>query len=359
MQSGRHFRATARGGRIARLGAEAENLAGLNMDIKRAEQKGFLLCYVLALALVALPVAAQEMGRGPLGLTNQYPLALLHANIVPDSSKVIDGGRLEFGAIEGVANTNAQRDGYQVDAESWNTFTQAKVGLGGGVELVGRLPLLWRGAGILDGPIKGWHDLWDLPQGDRDRIDNGEYNIEGERKDWRAFDLNKKGAGLGNAALGLKYQLPFPDEKRIPVALLADFSLPTATSQYGHGSVDSTLGVLAGTYVGDFIFYGGIAEVIYGETETADVLFPRSQQQGFFYTEYRLSSAWSLLAGVYGSNGSIKDVADHPSNWGYLDLSARYQVTQVWGLDFLVREDMAGQRGTTDVAFALGVSYRT
>ena len=90
------------------------------------------------------------------------------------------------------------------------------------------IPLVANSGGELDGPIENWHDLFGLPQGDRDKMPRDEINVAYARDGIVEYSQDKSSSGLADISLALGYQLSVQTRYfvgiELPTGSASDFS---------------------------------------------------------------------------------------------------------------------------------------
>jgi len=96
------------------------------------------------------------------------------------------------------------------------------------------VPYMANSGGELDGAIEGWHDLFGLPNGDRDDFSRNQIDVEYARDGVVEYSQDKSSSGLADISLALGYQLS--EETRYFVGI----ELPTGSeSNYsGNEAID-------------------------------------------------------------------------------------------------------------------------
>ena len=69
------------------------------------------------------------------------------------------------------------------------------------------IPFMANSSGELDGSIEDWHDVFGLPQGDRNKLPSGELNVGYSRDGVVEYSQDESSNGLADISLALGYQL--------------------------------------------------------------------------------------------------------------------------------------------------------
>lgn len=322
-----------------------------------------LTLFVSAVPFVVCPAGAAPNAAlfadeaRPSWIVSQYPLHRLHMTGAADRAQILDQGKTTFSAVGLWSSTSILRDRYRVDAETRELDLFARHAVRDDIEVEMMLPLLWRGGGVLDGPIDSFHEAFGFPDGGRDRVDNDSYAIFGSTDEGTPFRLNERGSAFGNLELGVRTILLRGHESATMVH--ARFSLPTAQRGFGHEGVDTMLAIVHSFRWYAFVFDSGISGFLYGQRSVRGIPYEGLHPEGFMVASYRVNSRFSASLGLIAQSSPLSNIPDHPEGALYLDVSARYQIAPGRALTLLVRENPGGNRGSTDIVFGIGVDLFT
>jgi len=197
----------------------------------RMSAAGGLFVMLLALLLNGHRAAAE-----PLYTKNLSPVAGLFGFPVMRSATTLAPGQVSAALHSSLANNySTDFDGLEavnLDGETVRLAARLAVGLAEHWELEVEVPWLRHYGGELDSTIENWHDLWGLPDGNRDEVPRDlidfSYSGPGGR-----FAMRRDVEGWGDISLALVRQL-WQDEHR-------DLSL-RAGVKLGTGDADDLLG---------------------------------------------------------------------------------------------------------------------
>lgn len=155
-----------------------------------------------------VPLAAQGWHREPLGplrVAERNPLYHLFLTPVVEGSDVLEPGAWRARIASGYSNifeynfSDAFEQRFDVERSS-TTFSLAR-GFGGGLEIGASAGIQHSWGGFLDPIIQGVHDLFDLPNADREKVENGQFDL---------FLGSRVGSGQTylNAGSGLAIEAP-------------------------------------------------------------------------------------------------------------------------------------------------------
>jgi hypothetical protein len=224
------------------------------------------------------------------------------------------------------------------------------------VTLEARLPLLWRGGGVMDGLIETWHELLGLPNGNRadfprDRLIVRALDDQRRELRWPGGD----GAGLGGLEVGARWSSSRRDSGWTG-ALDGRVRLPTGTAGFGGGGVQLGGQVLAARTLGraaDLYFGGGL---VLGPRSSGDtVVYTVARPQGFLALEWRPWSPVSLLVEVNAAGRLIDNVTSFPGRHVNLRVGAKVDVARGWTVEGGFTEGLHPVSATTDFGVMAGV----
>ncbi len=118
---------------------------------------------------------------GPLRVAERNPLYHLFLTPTVRGTEVLATGGWRVGlstAYSNIFEYNASESFFQLfDLERSTTVVSLARGLGGGVEVGASLGLQHNWGGFLDPAIQGLHDLFGLPNADREKVENGDFGV--------------------------------------------------------------------------------------------------------------------------------------------------------------------------------------
>jgi len=248
------------------------------------------------------------------------------------------------------------RDDYVIDAETREFRLRARYGLSDNQEIGLELPLIWRGGGVLDGFIDGWHKLFGLPEGGRDRLPRDEFRVFANQRG-ETRELAASGFGLGNLKVTSKYTLVDETPTSPTLSLSTELSLPTAKDQYGHDGVDLLFGLTSSKDFGKFSAHAGAAMVYFDKPKSDFLDYQRFHAEAFLASGVLLSENVAVHLALFWVGEAISGIEDHPAYALYLDTSLRINLDNSNSLVVGLRENPGGGRGSSDVSFLVGLDH--
>ena len=194
-----------------------------------------LVCALAVSVLWPCVGTAGELAWGavaaPLRIVNLNPLQLLYGVpgslgarvMTPGSSEVIASMDLASHLAE--ASSGAAR--VLIDGETHRQGLALQHGFGEGWEYLFEVSALSHRAGRLDGFIETWHDVFHLPQGDRDRTPRDRLALVYANGGRTYYDIGESVSSLGDISLGLGYAVPHWPLSNDGLAIRGSVKLPT------------------------------------------------------------------------------------------------------------------------------------
>ncbi len=321
-------------------------------------------------ALLALAGAragrAEDPRRGPFEFRDEWLLVQTRLSLPALSLDVVGRGRTQV-RLEGAwgndfgwrpAATEGQDPRFLIDGEHRSLALFVSHGLGRRLAVEARLPLLWRGPGVLDGVIDWWHGATGLPDNGRPLFPTDRFVGQGRDQESRPVRwAGRPGTGLGNSELAVRSSFGKRGGWDFAAALRA--TLPTATGSFAAATPDLGLQVAAahplGTRADASVGVGGVR---FAETGHDGLRYPRLRAQGFVAFEARPFRGVSVVLQTDLASRLVDDLDSYPGLTAYLSFGLKADVGQGYRLGLAVIEGLIGLQGTTDFGLSLGITKR-
>jgi hypothetical protein len=186
---------------------------------------------------------------GPLAVINQHPPSVLFLSPVPEPATIVAPGqrflRLKLDWTNLIIRELDSGVIADYDFEMLRAEANYSTRLGRG-ELSARLPVVYRGQGMLDGIIADWHNTFGLLNGLRDNFPDGMYRYTIATRDGLVFNDEGDSFGLGDLAVAYKHPLWNRGDGRDAAALRMAVKVPLGdpNTAMGSGNWDVQLGAL-------------------------------------------------------------------------------------------------------------------
>jgi hypothetical protein len=309
--------------------------------------------------------------RGPVEIRDEWMLAQPRLTLPATTPDALGCGatelvlHLDWGNDFGFSQTGpgesplADRR-FLVDGEHRTLSLLARRGLGSGVDVGLRIPVQWRGAGILDGVIDLAHEAFHTLDNDRPQFDNDRYRVEGRNRFGETVRWADEGSGLGNAELSLRWNFLRDCRCSAPrLALIARLGIPTGTGPFRTDSWDAGLQLVGAKRLARrWDVYAGTGATWYSETSTDGFEYTPWRAYGFFVVEFRFARAWSLLLQTDASSRLISNIQDYPSYQWYAQLGVKGDLGGGYRLVVGFTENIIDQQSTLDFGGWMGIEKR-
>jgi hypothetical protein len=307
------------------------------------------------------PIDPLAVSRGPVEIRDEWMLAQPRMTLPATSPDVLPRGCTElslhadwgndFGfSQDGPAESPLADRRFLVDGEHRTIALTARRGIGRGLDLTLRLPIQWRGAGILDPFIDAFHDATGTLDNDRPAFDENRYRIEGRDEEGDRFTWNDShGTGLGNIEFALRKRLLA--SRRVRVAAVARFGLPTGTGPFRTDSWEVGLQCVGAWRLHRrWDLYGGLGGTWYSEEAIRGIEYEPWRGYGFLAVEFRFARAWSLVMQSDASTRLVRNLAEYPGHQWYVAAGLKGDLGRGWRFVLGFTENLENQQSTSDVS---------
>jgi len=305
--------------------------------------------------------------RGPIEWREEWLLAQPRLTLPATGPDLVSPGRTrvridldwgnDFGWRQNVAGESPDDRRFLVDGEHRSASLGVRRGLSPRFELGIRVPVRWRGGGLMDGIIDWVHGLG-FPDNGRGFFFKDQLRVRG--RDESLVPLvwtGRSGTGLGNVELSLRLAAAAPPGGGWTVTAVARVALPTGTGTFSGEGVELGAQLLAAHPLGSSLdLYLGAGGTYYSDTELQGVTYAGERPHGFLAFEWRPGARWSLLAQLDSAGRLIENVADYPGFQSYLRIGALFELSQGWTVEGGFSEGLSHQQATTD--FGIGIGLR-
>jgi uncharacterized protein DUF3187 len=323
---------------------------------------------VAALALSCPPAARATdptpARRGPLEVRDEWMLAQSRLTLPAMGTDTLATGRtrvsvdLAWGNDFGWQPPPPSVTDFLVDGEHRTLALDVRRGLTPALTVGLRVPVHWRGGGMMDGIIDWFHEVTGLPGGARPLRPRNRLAVTG--RDARRRPVSWEGGagtGLGKAEVLGHWAFRPPARHAWSAALVGRAALPTGTGAFAGGGVDAGAQVVSARTLGrSFDVYMGGGGTAYTRRRVAGIEYAPVRGEGFVALEWRPARRWSVLAEVDASTRLVRNLVRYPGWQGYLRLGAALDVGERWRLTGGFVEGIKSQHATTDFGVVAGLS---
>ncbi len=319
----------------------------------------------LAACLTARTEAQAPPDGGPRGVRDLFLLAQSRLSLpatLPDTlpaGKALLRLRLDWGNDfahdQDGSGEHPRARRFLVDGEHLTLDLEWRRGMGRRWDAGLRLPLQWRGGGVLDAVIDGFHGFTTtlgLPDNDRSQFRRDLFRVQAIDPRMRGLSLDARGAGMGNLELDSRMQLA------PRVAFVARVMLPTGSGPFDSDGLGLGLQLALARRHGPTDLAGGLGGSYESDAEVQGFRYERWRSQGFASIDWRLSRRFALIAETTVQSRLVTNIARFPGLAWYLGLGARLNLDSGWTVEGGFTENIKKQQSTTDIGFQLALARR-
>jgi hypothetical protein len=333
-----------------------------------------------ALLVLAVPAAAEEQEaapgpRGPFEAREEWLLTQNRLSLPSTTPDAIAGGQTrlrvdmdwgnDFGWSQPIAGEIPVGRRFLVDGEHATLGLEVRRGVRPGLSVGLRLPLRWRGPGVLDGVIDWWHRVTaplGIPDNGRSFFATGRFRVLGRDQDlqpvvWRG----RAGVGLGGVEADARWTLrgAAAEGNRWRAALVARAGLPTGTGPFRSSGAALGLQVVAARGLGSvFDVYLGAGSTVSSEDDGAGIAYEPVRLHGFLALEWRIGRRWSVLAETTAAGRLVTNLDRYPGLQSYVRMGTKVDLSRRWQLQAGFTENLEDQEATTDFGIFSGIVRR-
>ena len=270
-----------------------------------------------------MDAATRPARRGPIEWREEWLLAQPRLTLPAAGPDLLSPGenrlRLDFdwgndfGWNQDVVGEDPGDRAFLVDGEHRTLGVTLTHGMTPRFEVGFRLPVHWRGGGLLDGVIDWYHGVG-FPNNGRDQFLRDQLRIEGRREDMRPLEwTGSSGVGLGRLELDVRAGLTGNLRANgWSTAVIGRVALPTGTGTFSGGGLELGAQLVAAHPVGRSVdLFLGAGAVHSPTTEYQGLVYESSRGHAFLVIEWRPWRAVSLLAQLNAASRHVDLVADY------------------------------------------------
>ena len=314
--------------------------------------KTWLRAAVLTILLLC-PLTAFSSSEGPLQIKNQFPI-FLHVN-QPYLEKAEMESSMSY-SLSHSSTYTVQSSGswlMNLDMEITELNFRYKRTLNDFIEIGLDIPVIYTGAGFMDGFLESYHDTFGFSDYGRSARPHNDF-LYTVRKNGNLIVQGKSGFGLGDIRLALKKPLITSDG--LNLSIKADVELPVGDAKkgFGNGSVDAGLSILLDKSISEKIMtYWNFGGIFAGDVRGHQTLDIENFIYGGAAIEAQINEKLSLLAQVMGQTAiyPTTDLLAVDRDAWMMALGGRYHVGK-GSLELSLTEDI-NTSGAPDFIFNL------
>ncbi|HKK94521.1 MAG TPA: DUF3187 family protein, partial [Longimicrobiales bacterium] len=270
-----------------------------------------VLCLALVLFAGPVELAAQGIGNGPFRVPEQHPIYGFFLTPRPERAALLPSGSVEVAFRTTYSNVFefARRDAVQAtfDYERWTNTAEIVWAARDGLEVGVRSAVVTGWGGFLDGLVQWYHQRLSLPNGDREDVENGDFEVSLVA---RGDSLVSLESGTHVADPVVWVALPIFRGSRA-LSARASLKLPFGSDDWSSGRVDVAVQLDGRHVFTNWATYGGVAVGTINAGPRLESYTPSSAVSLHLGVERRLGETWAVMAQLQGSSPFLQDLG-HP-----------------------------------------------
>jgi len=252
---------------------------------------------------------------------------------------------------------------FLIDGEHVTLNLEALYGVSPTVDVGVRIPLQWRGGGIMDGLIDWFHGWTHTDDNARPEFFKNKYRVEGRTENFQPLSwTDDEGFGLGNVELEAHWAFLHPRGLRgWRASVVGRMGLPTGTHPFDTGSVDLGAQVAVAKRLHRRVdLYGGLGGTWFSDTEVRGFEYEPWRFHAFLALEWRALRRLSFLVQSDYATRLVTNLADYPAAEWYLQVGTKVDLDRAGRTRFIlgITEGLIDQQSTTDFAMWTGLEFR-
>jgi len=283
-----------------------------NLDVRHPSTGGVRFRWLLTLALtLGVPTgsAAQSLLSGPFRVPEQNPIYGLFLTPRPERADLLAGGEIEFAlrsrysnVFEFVRQPNVEAT---FDYERWSNTVEVAWAPSNRFEVGGRIASISAFGGVLDGLIQWYHQRLNLPNGDREDVQDGDFEMTLIQEGDTLLSI-PSGASVADPVFWVA--LPLVSSDREALALRFSTKVPIGSAELSSGRTDVAL-QLDGRRTGDrWTVQGGVAAGSLRAPARLDAVTRSWAASWHLGALRRMGDSWGILAQLQGSSAYLKNL---------------------------------------------------
>lgn len=300
---------------------------------------------------------------GPLKLHSGSMLHILRLGYTPGRVRTLRQGELEIQLPVSHFNQWGQYAEYFHDGEWTRYGLRFAFGIVDGLEFFAELPVIWRGGGVFDGFIEGFHDFFGITQTRRDQFPKDQlvYRTEtGAPTPGTALDNGDEGLGVGDVTFGVQFDLLTQRRFSPGISMQVSFSLPTGPPNFGSGSFAALLALQGQLPLVDwFQLFAAIGPSVHGSGEILNVKTESFMWFWFVAGQFRVAPTVTItLQFLWQSEVAQAGYQQLGKPTHELNLGVQWEVGHDWRMEFALTENINYHGNTPDFGIHLGFVFR-
>ena len=310
-----------------------------------------------------ISLASDNVRLGPIRYIDPSPFQLQRVNATPGCVDMFSKGDFLLSGALSWNNRWACKPGrFFVDGEFLQFSIDAAYGITDWLMLRLQIPFGWRGGGVMDGFIMGFHDTFGFGQVGRDLFPRDKFSLVLWREDGSLYRLTEKDAGAGMEDLVLTAKFRITDGTRwIPLVYLSlNLTLPTGNEDelWGIGNVSGGPTLSLAKRIWRLYFYLDLQYTAYASGELVGIAMEQNQFSILTAIEWSIVERWSLILQYQWHSGATKNFYEFAKPTNQVGLGFKAVVARETVVSFGILENFVFFDNSPDLALAFNVAHK-
>ncbi len=317
---------------------------------------------LVAHAEVLHPCSA-NVGYGPLSLRGQSALQIHHLSLTPSAPSTLHTEQWEAQVLTTWVNRwNISEGRFFIDNETLRLAAKLKYGMTERLQVGIEVPVLWRGGGIMDSMIDGFHKTFGLSRKRRDEFPENSFRVEFDQEDGSRFLLDEDDTGIGLQDIVVSSQATLTCGGTFWPSLAAglSISLPTGREEklYGTTGFDLSLALLFAKRLDHLYLYLNGGYTRFGTEDIGGVELKKDQWTLFSGLEYRLWKRTSLILQNLINSAVARDFFEFSEFTDEITWGIKSELSPGLVMEFSFIENIINFKNSPDFGLHFGMTYR-
>ncbi|MBI3098938.1 MAG: DUF3187 family protein [Planctomycetes bacterium] len=300
-----------------------------------------------------------NVGRGPLGIRNAYPLAINHLMPAVEHPRTLvpHTGEVAF-MVDWANSLGFERNRFRVDGEGVRAQVELAYSCVPNIEFRLGVPYLHRGGGSMDGLIDSWHGITGLPEHSNvNDFRRNDINLTLSDTRGGTFLRTKTDSDLGDAVFSTKFTLTEGTEQAPAWGAIVSVRLPTGNNakRLGSSSVDVGGALLLSKRIGDFFLYLNGGVTYFGDTDLGGVDYRETRPYAAFALEYQISDRVSAVTQFTFTSGLLERLGELSDAQGDIGVGIQWGIAPRAQLEIGIIEGIMAIDAVPDFGVHVGL----
>jgi hypothetical protein len=307
--------------------------------------------------LIPFPIYADQsldILRPPTWTKNQFILSLGRLSTGND---FIDrySNSLNYNIECAVTNSAAKNTNFFIDYESdycgfylENSYKKARFSINTGA--------VRTGGGVFDSSIETFHGIFNFPNGSRGRIQENDYNVNGNLQSSGRYDVSQTDFAIIDPQLSISY--PIYENHESKLFIEGSSTIPLSSQEFSLTKPDFKLNlVFEKRKENSYAYQFGISNVLHLDRNHNSIPSDLLSYGSFVSVQFQFVDSIVFLIQTVVSSSLQNNLPGFYDYEIYLDTGIRFKIIDNNLIDLILRENPSPGNGTADVSLILNFGF--